>query len=1684
MQPNRLYLFISQINKMIVHTTDLETLYKEACRIAVEVGQFRMAWIGILDESTQKIFPVAHAGDDKDYPLIIPTVTIKDDPDGRGPSGTAIRQGKYLVCNDLENDPLLKPWRTEAIKRGYRSAISLPIIKFGKVMGVFSIYTSEVNFFDEVEISLLNDIATDVTFAIENIEKEQLRKNAELAILEKEKRYDTLTEISPVGIFRTDEFGFTTYVNPTWCKISGLSLNDALGNGWLNSVHPNDKGSILKGWNKAIESNELSLSEYRFVRQDGTIAWVIGQAIPEINLDGRLTGYVGTVTDITGRKLSEQEIIKANERFKDLLDNLEAGVVIHAPDTSIVASNAKATELLGLSEEQMNGKMAIDPQWRFIFEDGNTIPIEQYPVNLIVSTGQPIKNIISGVVRPTSNDLVWLSINGFPVHGSNGKLEEIVISFIDITGRKKVEIELTKAKDLAEEHSQRFRNYIENAPDGIFVADEKGNYLETNPAATYITGYSREELLSMSIKDLTPPDSLDYAYELFRTLLDTGISKGETTFIHKNGDARYWNIEAVKISEDRLLGFVKDITAIRIAADAKDRIRLENEALINNTNDLLWSISNDYSLIAANRAFLCDLEQNSGTLLKLGDNVLAIENISKEFRQYWKGLYDQALSGKKVLTEVFVPQAESKEELWFELMINPIIIAEKVNGIVCSMRNITERKKAAEEKEINRIRNEALINSTNDLMWSVGKDYRLITANTAFLVAMEENNGIKPMPGDLLLNPDYYTDLYLSYWRSYYDRALSGEQVNDKIVDANDLNDQATWFEISIHPIFDGLEISGVACFAKDITEGQNAADEIKKSNERFELIGQITKDGIWEWDLTTNIIWANEAHQQLYGLNREDAVPNFEEWKKRIHPDDRERMIKAFNVALDSDGDTFLSEYKFQTNSIGWINIFGRTYIERNTEGKPVRLIGNMTNITSIKQSEQQLKLLESVITNANDSVLITKAEPQGEEGPIIVYVNEAFTKMTGYKSEEVIGKTPRILQGKNSDKDQLRELGKAMKNWESAELTIINYKKNGEEFWNNFSISPLADQNGLFTHWIAIEKDVTERVNGEKRLKENEERLRLSLQAAQQGLFDINLQTGTAIVNDQYAQMLGYDPANFTESLSFWLERIHPGDLKETSNFFQSHLKGDSEVFEFEFRQKTKDNNWKWILSLGKIVEYDNDGKPLRMLGTQTDITERKKTEEALKLSEEQYRTLVEQASDGIFIADAHGKFINVNPSACNLSRYSEAELLQMTIFDFAVTEDLERHPFHFEALKKGQSVITERFMKGRDGVIRDIEVTAKQLSDGRLLAFIRDISARKNVEREIIKEKNLSDSIINSLPGIFYLFNKQGKYLRWNKNFETVTGYSKAEIYFLKPIDIIVDDEKNMVRDCISMAYKKGANSIQAFLLPKSKEKIPYYFKGVAIDYEGQSCIVGVGIDFSERVRVQQEIEETSVKLRELTAHLLDVREEERKRIGREIHDELGQQLTAIKMDVSWIDKQTKEDNALVKSKLKNIIHLLDESNQSIRRILNELRPYILDNYGLSEAIMWLGEQFTENTGVPVLCSTDEFEGKLPETVATCIFRIYQEALTNITRYAGAKEVRTLLKIYDNSLCLSVEDDGKGFVPNIHRMEKKFGILGMKERVYALGGNFEITSGLGVGTKIVVALPLITAGFKINT
>lgn len=220
---------------------------------------------------------------------------------------------------------------------------------------------------------------------------------------------------------------------------------------------------------------------------------------------------------------------------------------------------------------------------------------------------------------------------------------------------------------------------------------------------------------------------------------------------------------------------------------------------------------------------------------------------------------------------------------------------------------------------------------------------------------------------------------------------------------------------------------------------------------------------------------------------------------------------------------------------------------------------------------------------------------------------------------------------------------------------------------------------------------------------------------------------------------------------------------------------------------------------------------------------------------------------------------------------------------------------------------------------------------------------------------------------------------------------------------------------------------------------------------------------------------ETEQMNEQLRNLSAHLQNIREEERIHIAREMHDELGQLLTGFKMDVSWLNKKlSAEDNGPVKEKLTEMMGMVDEAVMFVRRISAELRPSILDDLGLIPALEWHSKEFTKRFNIEV-----DFQPKVQEIhasglVATGLFRMYQESLTNVARHSGASKVTSFLRLVNGDICLSIVDNGKGFNTNETGERKTLGLLGMKERALMIGGKLEIKSEIGLGTTIIVIVP----------
>jgi PAS domain S-box-containing protein len=238
--------------------------------------------------------------------------------------------------------------------------------------------------------------------------------------------------------------------------------------------------------------------------------------------------------------------------------------------------------------------------------------------------------------------------------------------------------------------------------------------------------------------------------------------------------------------------------------------------------------------------------------------------------------------------------------------------------------------------------------------------------------------------------------------------------------------------------------------------------------------------------------------------------------------------------------------------------------------------------------------------------------------------------------------------------------------------------------------------------------------------------------------------------------------------------------------------------------------------------------------------------------------------------------------------------------------------------------------------------------------------------------------------------------------------------------------------------------------------------------------------VARDLSERIHSERRLAESYAQLRDLTGRLVSVQEEERGRIAREIHDEFAQQLTGFNIDLAWLEKRVRESKSTPAhsqwlEKISTMQHQIKTTIQTVRRIATELRPAVLDSLGLVAALEWQAKEFQARTGTPCdfQCAVDHIESDSDRS--TALFRIFQEALTNVARHAQARSVRASLTQTNEAIQLLVQDDGRGISEARLLARKSLGLLGMKERAFLVGGSLRITSGPGDGTRVEVEIPL---------
>lgn len=258
--------------------------------------------------------------------------------------------------------------------------------------------------------------------------------------------------------------------------------------------------------------------------------------------------------------------------------------------------------------------------------------------------------------------------------------------------------------------------------------------------------------------------------------------------------------------------------------------------------------------------------------------------------------------------------------------------------------------------------------------------------------------------------------------------------------------------------------------------------DELYKSNERYDIVAKATSDTIWDWDIKTGgFIW-NKGIQSVFGYKKEDVGKNLQWWFEKIHPEDSLKMSVKLYSFIEQKTEKWQDYYRFMCADGTYKYVFDRGFLVMDEDRNVVRMIGAIQDISKQKEEEQRLKLLETVITQTKDTVIITEAGDIEEELPKIVFVNPAFTNMTGYKPKEVVDKSARMLMNKFSLRKDLKKLAEALKKKETFSFESLNKRKDKTEYWVNISMIPITDKDNQHSHWISIQRDISVEKEREK--------------------------------------------------------------------------------------------------------------------------------------------------------------------------------------------------------------------------------------------------------------------------------------------------------------------------------------------------------------------------------------------------------------------------------------------------------------------------------------------------------------------------------------------------------------------------------------------------------------------------
>lgn len=1455
---NRIYAVISRMQKAIAKADSTKELFSNACKISVKEGKLTMAWIGLVNSRTGQVKVVAHAGLARDY-LKKLRIKVSDGKRGAGPTGRAIVSGEPVVCNDIAHDPDMAPWRDDALRIGYRSSGAFPLIVEDQVIGSINLYAPEPGFFTTGEIRMLTELAADISYAVENIRNLEKREQSEKEATEWKAELDRYFESSLDLLCITDTDGYFRRLNPEWEKTLRYPLSELIGKRFLDLVHPDDYAATEEAIATLASQQEVLNFTNRYRCRDGSYKYIEWRSYPA----GKFIYAVAR--DITAREQAEQRDAASRMLYKNLFDNSMDAILLTSPDGAILDANPAACDMFRRSVDEIRklGRKGLvdetDQRLAKALEERARTGKTFAEFTMIRAGGEKFPAEVSSVIFPDP-------------HGR----QRTCMIIRDITKRKESEKALTeRLKELETIHrtSQLLQKLVSPEELAINIIRILEHFLNYRYAAVLFIEESTGDLIPFAVSNQGKGKKFVEQDKAYISSHHIRIGTGITGNVALTGKS-YISGEVSTEPDYKILrpGILSELCVpVRMSGKVIGVINIETDqpnAYDQNDQRVLETIASQFSISVQNSRLLEQVEQQ-------------VHEISSRESRY-RTLFESANDAIFIL----------KEGLFYNCNESAVVM------FGCQSKR------------------ELIGHSPVDFSPVHQPDGKESNRSAYEHIQFAEEGAKRRF-----------------YWRHI---RKDGEEFDT---------------EVSLNRI-DLREEKLIQAIVRDITETLRVQEKLKQSEERYRIISSVASDYMFSsmitGDGTLKLNWVAGAFEKItgYAFDEYEAMGG---WRRTVHPDDLE--IDNRDMAELNHNHDIITELRTlrKDGAIVWIRVYAHPVWDEEND-RLAGIYGAVHDISQQKKISSDLQESEEKFFALFERAPIAVSLSDFSNGRL-VEVNEAFSEQFGFTKEESIGKTTSELELNPDEETRRKILADLRKKDPVRNLEMALCRKSGERRTMLVNIDHILIRGQWYLLNTAI--DITERKLAESRLRESESNYRLLVENQTDLIVKVDPEGRFLFVSPSYCRMFGKEENELLGRP--FLPLVHEEDREPTKKAMEKLFKPPFSTY-LEQRAWTA-QGWLWMAWVDTAV-LDSEGRVIEIIGVGRDITLQKKAETALRISENKFRSVLENVNLITLMLDKQANIIFANNYFLQLTGWKRDEVLNKNWFDLFIPKEIKNE-------------------------IKEVFINAIELD--KLGKFHTNEILTRNGEKRLIQWSN-------------------------------ITHYTAEQ----KP-----------------------------------------------------DFITSIGEDITERKQSEE-------LLRLSLNRLIHTEEEVRKEASEQLHDHVGQNLTALIIDLNFIKNHfSATAGELVVNRLNESLRLLEDTIDRTRDIMTELRPSILDDYGLYAALNWSGGKFTDRTGIPVRLSGKEQVKRAPREIEYALFRMVQEALHNVMKHARAKTVFIELKTRKKKITLTIRDNGIGFDPTLLTDRKRttgFGLTNMTERMKSLGGRAEVISAPGKGTTVVLEIRIM--------